>query len=109
MFVAWRHAMRVSPRKNKKRRGCAAIYRGFEMVHGPAVEAEKSINPDQISRIEIARSASAAEVEVRVFVADVKDPVRFAFANMRDAIRFYERLWAQRGVEDSDAAAPHTA
>lgn len=79
------------------------------MVQGPAVEIGQQLDPDQIARVDISRTASVAKVEVRVYLTGAENPHLFEFDNMPAAIAFYEQLWARRAADDGEAAASHTA
>jgi len=79
------------------------------MVQSPAVEIGQQIDPDQVARIEIARSASSEKTQVRIFLTDAAEPHLFEFDSMRAAIEFYEQLWALRTAGNGDEAASHSA
>ena len=79
------------------------------MVNKPAVELGQLINPDQIARIEISRSASVEGATVRVFAINVSEPYLFEFGSMAAAIEFYEQLWSRRSACGGKASASHSA
>jgi len=70
------------------------------MAHNTAIGIGQQIDPDQLTRIEISRNASAESVEVRVFSTTSDEPYSFEFESMGEAIAFYERLWSSRRVRD---------
>lgn len=78
------------------------------MAENRAVEIGKHIIPDQVVRVEISRSASSQNAQVRVFVSAMNEPYVFEFETMDAAIKFYEHLWSLRTDRDDDAAS-HSA
>lgn len=70
------------------------------MAHNTAIGIGQQIDPGQLTRIEISRSASAKMTEVRVFVTGSDEPYLFEFESMGEAIEFYEHLWSRRTINN---------
>lgn len=72
-------------------------------------DLEAAIDPDQVSHIEISRSAARETAVVRVSMIGGKEAHVLEFANMVDAIAFYQRLWSLRTSDDDRDPASNIA
>jgi len=79
------------------------------MAHVPVPDDWREIDPDEIVRVEISRSASIDGAQVRLFLGGQAEPRLFEFDSMASAIAFYERVWSQRAAGGNDSAASHSA
>ncbi len=79
------------------------------MPPSQAADPDAEIDPDQVSHIEISRSATAEIAVVRVSMIGGQEPHVLEFESMAAAIAFYQRLWSLRSDEDDRDPASNIA